>query len=176
MALGDHLEQGGDGFVGDVEVAEFIDHQQPWAGEEAHAGVPAPFQGGAVTAGGEVGGGGEVDPVPGIDRCAGEADRQHCLPDSGWADEQDVGGVVEEPQGGQVTDQGLVDTGLGGEVELVQRPRLGQAGEPQPAALAAGLDRGDLDGHQLLQRCGQPQALVAGGVEDPRQGLGCVGA
>ena len=83
-----------------------------------------------MAAGGQVRGGGEVDPVPGLDRGAGQADRQHRLADPGRPDEQDVGGVVEEPQRGQVADQRLVDAGLGGEVEVGQGPGLGQAGEP----------------------------------------------
>lgn len=40
--------------------------------------VPAPT-GGAGAAGGEVFSGGEIDPVPGLDRGAGQPDREHGL-------------------------------------------------------------------------------------------------
>ena len=42
VPLGDHLEQRGDGLFGDVEVAQLVDHEKPWAGEESHAGVQRP--------------------------------------------------------------------------------------------------------------------------------------
>jgi hypothetical protein len=42
------------------------------------------------------------------------------LPDPGRADEQDVGGVVQEAEGGQIADELLVDAGLGGEVEVIE--------------------------------------------------------
>ena len=50
-----------------------------------------------------------------------------CTPTS---DDQDVGGAVQEAQGGQIADEFLVDAGLGGEVKVVQCPGFGQAGEP----------------------------------------------
>jgi hypothetical protein len=47
-----------------------------------------------------------------------EADGEHRLADAGRADQQHVGGVVEEPQGAQLGDQLAVDRGLGAEVEV----------------------------------------------------------
>jgi len=102
------------------EVAQFINCEEFGAGVEPHHGGPPAFDGGLVAAGGEVGGGGEVDPVPGLGGGPGQPDREHCLTDPGWADQQDVGAVVDEPQGGQLPDQGLIDAGLGGEVEVGQ--------------------------------------------------------
>ena len=102
------------------KVAELVDHQQPGSGVEPQHVRPAALAGGAGAAGGEVLGGGEVDPVPGLDRGAGQPDREHRLADPGRADEQDVGGLVEEPQRRQVADQRLVDAGLGGVVEVGQ--------------------------------------------------------
>ena len=90
---------------------------------------------------------------------------EHCLTDAGLAHEQDVGGVLEEPQGGQVADQRLVDAGLGGEVVVGDPPGLRQAGEPQPGAQATLLDRVDLDAQQPFQGADQGQALASGGVQ-----------
>ncbi|MFG2873928.1 hypothetical protein ACGFYU_02785 [Streptomyces sp. NPDC048337] len=58
--------------------------------------------------------------MPGFDRGSSEYDRQHRLADAGRPDEQDVGGVVEEAEGGQVTDEFLIDAGLGREVEVIE--------------------------------------------------------
>jgi hypothetical protein len=55
--------------------------------------------------------GGEVGLVAGLGGEAGQADRQHWLPDAGRVDEQHVGGVVAEPQRGQFPDEGFVNAG-----------------------------------------------------------------
>lgn len=133
VTLVDHLEQGRGAVAGQRQIAQFVDHEQLGSGEEPHAGRPAALDRGLVTPRGEVGGGGEVDPVAGLGGAAGEGGSEHCLADSGRADEQDVGGVVEEPHGGQVADELLVDAGLRGEVEVRERPGIREAGEPQPA-------------------------------------------
>ena len=80
VALGDDLEQGGGGFGGQREVAEFVDHEEGGAGEEAHGVGPASFDGGAVAAGGQVGGAGEVGAVAGLGGLAGQPDGQWVLP------------------------------------------------------------------------------------------------
>jgi hypothetical protein len=133
VAAADHFEQGGVGFrVRAVSgVGELVDHQQPRAAEEPHCGGPASFQRGASAAFGQLGGGGEVDPMPGGDRRAGEADREHGLAGAGLTDEQDVAGVVEEAQRREFADEFFVHAGLGGEVELVDAVGRGQRREPQ---------------------------------------------
>src|SRR6266545_4730490 len=55
------------------------------------------------------------------------------LPTPGWADQQAVGVLVDEPQGGEFADQLAVDAGLGVEVEVLQPPGGGEGGKPQPA-------------------------------------------
>ena len=57
---------------------------------------------------------------------------------AGWADEQDVGRGFEVAAGGQVVDQGSVDTGGGVDVEVVEGGRGGDAGKPQPPGQSAG--------------------------------------
>lgn len=105
--------------------------------------------------GGEFGGGGEVDAVAGVDGRSSEGDRQHGLAHSGRADEQHVGGVVEEAEGGQVADQLLVDAGLGSEVEVGQGPGLGQA----LLELERALDAAEKAGVRLCSLCGAAQEL-----------------
>lgn len=145
----------GGAVAGQWEIAELVDHEEFRSGEEPHAGGPAALDRGLVAAGGEVGGGGEVDPVAGLGGAAGEGGGEHGLADSGWADEQHVGGVVEEPHGGEVADEFLVDAGLGGEVEVRERPGIREAGEPQPPGQAAFLGGGDLDLQQPFERGGE---------------------
>jgi hypothetical protein len=109
--------------------------------------------------------GGEVGLVAVLGGQPGQADRQHCFSDPGRPDEKNVGGVVEETQGGQLADELLVDTGLGGEVVGVERPRRGQVREVQPGGDLAVLGRGDLDAQQRLDRLQRRQLPVPGGVE-----------
>lgn len=171
IPLIDHLEQRRRAILRQWQIAELINDQKPGTCEEAHAGLPAALKGGLVALGRQLGRGGEVDPVAGIDRGPAERDGQHGLAHPGRPDEQHVRRGVQEPQRGQVSDQLLVDPGLGREVEVRQRPGLGQAGEPLPGRQAPGLGGLDLDLQQPLQRGGQRQVLTAGLVQYPRKGL-----
>jgi hypothetical protein len=110
--------------------------------------------------------------MPGVDRGSGQRAREHGLAGARWSDEQDVAGVVEEPQRAQLPDQLLIDPGLGGEVELVDRPGRGQTGEPEPAGEPAGLGELDLDAQQPLERGHRRQLLGPGGVQDAGERLG----
>jgi hypothetical protein len=55
------------------------------------------------------------------------------------AEEDDVGGLPEEVELGQVGDLGAADRPLEAEVEVVQRLDLGEAGGPDPGVAAVGL-------------------------------------
>ena len=46
-----------------------------------------------------------------------------------------VTNIFKEAQGGQVVDEFLVNAELSGEVEVVEGPRIRQAGEPQPSGV-----------------------------------------
>ena len=144
---GDDLEEGGGGLVGEGEVADLVDDQQAGSGEEPHGGGPAAFEGGSVAAGDEIGGGGVVGAIAGVDGCSGQGDGEHGLSDAGRPDEQHVGGVFEEPQRGELVDQGLVDGGLGGEVEVGEPPRRRQRREPFQAGPAATTSSNSADAH-----------------------------
>jgi hypothetical protein len=71
-----------------------------------------------VATGGEVRGARVVDAVAGLDRLPGEADREHRLADAGRPDEEDVGGLVDEAQRGELVDELSVQGGLRVEVCL----------------------------------------------------------
>src|SRR5581483_3798449 len=135
-------------------------------------GGPAAFQSSALAAFGQVRGGGEVGAMSRVDRRSGQRDREHGLTGAGWADEQHIAGIVEEPQRRQLPDQFLVDPGLGGEVELRQGGGVGQAGEPQPPSEPARLGGVDFYGQQLLQRRDRGELLGLGGVLHAGQRLG----
>jgi hypothetical protein len=167
VALIDHLEQRRRAVTGQRQVAKFVNHQELRAGEEPHAGRPPTFDRGLVTASGEIGRSGEIDPVSGLGRAARQRGGQHRFSHSGWPDEQNIRGVVQETQRGEVADQFLVDPGLRGEVEVRQRPRIRQAREPQPAGEATCFGGVDLDFQQSLERGGHGQVLVPDLIEDP---------
>ena len=78
-----------------------------------------------MAAGGELGRGGVVGAHPGGHRGVAEADREHCFADPGRADQQHVGGVFDEAEGGQLGDQFRVDRWLGAVVEVGQGERGG---------------------------------------------------
>jgi hypothetical protein len=80
--------------------------------------------------------------IPCGDGGVAEADREHCLADPGRADQQHVGGVFDEAQGGQLGDQFRVGRGLGAVVEVGEGERRGQrreAGQADPAPLVDGV-------------------------------------
>ena len=91
---------------------------------------------------------------------------------TGWADQQNVGRRFQVAAGAQFVDQRAVDPGGGIDVEVGQRGRGGQAGEPQPSCQPAGGAGIDFDGQQPLQRHGQREPFGGGLVEHSGQGFG----
>ena len=77
----------------------------PGSGEEPHGGGPSALEGGFAAPGGEVGCGGVIHPVSGVDRSVTQRNGEHGFADAGRPDEQDVGGVVEETAGPELSDQ-----------------------------------------------------------------------
>jgi hypothetical protein len=69
----------------------------------------------------------QVDREAGLAGGDGQADREHGLAHPGWAEEADVGLVLDELEGGEVADLAGVQVGLEGEVEAVQALVVGQA-------------------------------------------------
>jgi hypothetical protein len=110
--------------------------------------------------------------VAGVHRQVAERQRQVGLADAGRADQQAVGMLFDEPQGGEFADQLAVDAGLGVEVEVLQPPGGGEGGKPQPAGVAAGFGGVDLDGEQALQERGVAELLGVGMIEGGGQRLG----
>jgi hypothetical protein len=85
--------------------------------------------------------------------------------DAGRPDEQHVGGVLEEPQRGELVDELAVDARLGVEVEVVEPPGGGQVGEAFQAGVTAGFGGGDLDIEEPFQERRVRQLVVVGVVE-----------
>ena len=83
--------------------------------------------------------------MPAVEGCATQDDGEHGFADSGWADEQHVGRVGEVGACGELSDKGLVDAGLGGEVEVFELPGRWEVSEPHPAVPPARLGGFDLD-------------------------------
>ena len=82
-----------------------------------------------MTSGHEIRRGGVVGAIAGVDRRPGQRHGQHGLADTGRPDEQDVGGVLQEPQRGELVHQLFVHRRLGVEVEVLQTPHGRQRGE-----------------------------------------------
>jgi hypothetical protein len=88
--------------------------------------------------------GGEVDRVAGLAGGDGQADGEHGLADSGWAEEADVGLLLDEAEGGQVADLAGVQLRLEGEVEAVQALVVRQPRQLERVAEPAALAHADL--------------------------------
>jgi len=80
-----------------------------------------------------------------IDRCPAQDDCQHGFADTWRADEQHVGRVSQIRACGELSDEFLIDAGLGGEVEVFELPGGWEVREPHPAVPASGLGGFDLD-------------------------------
>jgi hypothetical protein len=110
--------------------------------------------------------------VAGLDRRAGEADREHRLPNSRRTHEEQVGGLLDEAQRGELVDELSVERGLGVEVEVGQRPWRGQAGEAEPPGEPARFRRFDLDLEQPFEEGGVRELLAARPLKLLRERLG----
>ena len=84
-----------------------------------------------------------------LDGLVAERCGEHRFADAGRADQQHVGALFDEPQGGEVFDESAIERWLRCEVELLERLARWQPGEPQPALEAALLGRGDFGGEQV---------------------------
>src|SRR5260370_1435157 len=134
----DDLEEQGAGFLVEDRVAHRVDDQQPRRGEEPQAGGEAVLGDRAAQPPGEVLAGGEQDLVAGLGGGAGQGDRQHGFPRSRGGDENNVGGLADEAEGGEVADEGLVGAGLGGEVVVVYPPGCREGGPVQAGGRGGG--------------------------------------
>src|SRR5260370_26934164 len=167
----DDLEEQGAGFLVEDPVAHLVDDQQPRRGEEPQAGGEAVLGDRAAQPPGEVLAGGEQALVAGVGGGAGQGDRQHGFPRSRGADENNVGGLADEAEGGEVADEGLVGAGLGGEVVVLDPPGGREGGPVQAGGELAGIGGGGLGAHELLDGVQDGELPVAGGVQDRGQGL-----
>lgn len=86
--------------------------------------------------------------------------------------QQDVAGVVQEAQRGELADELLVHPGLGGEVEVGERVGSREGGDAQQPGVPAGGRGGDLGGEQPLQGGDEGEVLGAGGIQDLGERLG----
>jgi len=165
------LEEGVGVFGWHGEVAEFVNDEDGGSFEEAHGVGPASFDGCFAAAGGEVGGCGVVGAVAGFGGFVTEADGEVGFPDAGWADEHDVGGVVGVAAGGEVSDECLVDGGLGCEVEVFDAPGGRKVREPHPSFETSFLGRVDFDPEEFFEELGVGLTGFGGVVERCRQRL-----
>jgi hypothetical protein len=165
VSLGDDLEEGVGVFGWHGEVAEFVDDEDGWSFEESHGVGPAAFDGCFAAAGGEVGGGGVVGAVAGFGGFVAEADGEVGFPDAGWADQHDVGGVFGVAAGGEIPNEGLIDGGLGCEVEVFETPRCREVRESHPAFEASLFGGVDFGPEELFEELGVGLAGFGGVVE-----------
>ena len=124
-----------------------------------------------MTTGHQIGGRRVVGAIPGIDRCPAEGDGQHRLSHTGWPDEEHIGGIFEEPQGGQLVDHGPIHRGLGVEVKVLDPPWCGQTTEALQTGPSSFLGRRHFDLEQASQEGRMPKLHLLGVVEFGGQGL-----
>src|SRR5487761_669092 len=141
--------------------------------KETHHAVPTTLESGAMTASGEVGSGRVVDAVSGVHSLVGQRYRDVRLADTGRSDEQDIAGLFDEAQRGQVLDQLAVDGGLSIEVEVVEGPGRRQAGEAESTLEPSLLGSLDLDSEELGEERGVRELGFLRVIECRGQRLRC---
>ena len=133
MATADELEEQIGVAVRVGEVADLVDHQERGAGVVAQA---AAQRGVGVERGElaqELAGGGEEHGVPAQHRLVGDVLRDGGLAEPGGADQQGVGGGLEEAERHQLCDGGLVALLGPAPVEVGQRLEAADVRAAQPA-------------------------------------------
>src|SRR5450432_2739477 len=88
-----------------------------------------------------------------------------CLADSGWADQQAVGFLLDEPERSEVLDEPAVEGGLRVEVELLERLVSAELREPHPPVEAALLARVHLDLEEVVQEPRVARLLPLSGLQ-----------
>ena len=149
------------------QVAEFVHDQQPGLGEVGEPLLKPPLGVRLGEAGDQRHGAGEQHRIARHDRLAAERNRQMCLAHARGAEQQQRVAVGNETPGGQITDLGAVERGLGREVEAGEIAHEGELRQAEahldaPLVLARDLPRAE-------ERQGLPQAhLLAGGLVEQR--------
>jgi hypothetical protein len=96
-----------------------------------------------------------------------ETDGEHGLADAGRPDEQHLGGVLEEAEGGELVDELAVNRWLGVEVEVGEPPWRGQRREAGEASMTSGFGGGELDVEEPFQERGVAELGRRGVVSSP---------
>lgn len=109
VAGADQLEEDHGAQVVQRQVAHLIDHQDLGRQVDAKAAVQAAFPIRAPEIGNQVMRGDEVRAEARLNRLDGEGDTEMRLAHPGRAQEDDVAGIVDKPQGAQLADLALVD-------------------------------------------------------------------
>ena len=112
---------------------------------------------------------GEVRPVALCDRLDAQGHGQVGLPDARRAQKDDVLAVRDEPALGQFLDPLLVDRGLEGEVEALERLDVGELGERSSDGDVLLLLGGHLLGEDLVQEVGIRDVVLGGFLESRLQ-------
>ncbi len=156
-------KQGG-GFGVEGDVADLVDDEQWDPSETLELLVePARPLGLAETVDPLVGGGEghPMAPSGGLDR---QRDTQVRLAGAGWSEEDDVGGLGEEVELGEVGDGGPLDAGLGLEVEVVDGLDRREAGGLDAGLATVTVAGADLFGQDRGEVRLVVPALGAGGL------------
>lgn len=142
--------------------AEVVDDQQI----DLSQGVKSPFVGVGCAGGVEVaqhfGLGGEEYLVAHSDRAVADSLGDMTLAGAAGTDHQQVGALFQEAAGGQVYDQGAVDFGVEGEVELLQGFMVAEVGATDTHGELALGTAGDLILDQDGQEVGVGQLFLDG--------------
>ena len=149
----DELEEQVRGVLLERQVADLVDDDQPVAAQLGEFAWQPTVPVGVGQAGDPVSRGGEQDAVAGVRGLDPQSGRQMRLAGSGWPQEDDVAGLVQERPRGEGRDL-LPDGGLSVEVEVLQGLDRGEPGRADPQPGAGGVTGGDLaleDGGEVVQ-------------------------
>lgn len=100
-----------------------------------------------------------------LDGAQAEGDRQVRLADAGRPEQEDIGGLGDEGEGGEVPDLALVDRRLEAKVELLERAVKRQVRQARAGAQVALPPGGRLRTQQVGEEVGVRQLLLGGGLQ-----------
>jgi hypothetical protein len=142
--------------------AEVVEHEERYAGKGLEASLVGAGGAGGVEGGEQLGLGGEGDVVTGADGAMSEGLCEVALAGAAGSGDEDRGGLGDEAGGGQLVDEGSVEPGGGGEVEVLEGFAGAEAGAAQAEAEFLLVAPGDLVADEVGEEIDVGEPLVDG--------------
>lgn len=151
--------------------AEVVEDEQGDPGEGLETSLVGAGSAGGVEGREQLGLGGEGDVVTGADGAVPEGLGEVALAGAARSGDEDRGGLGDEAGGGELVDEGSVEPGGGGEVEVLEGLGRAEAGAAQAEAEFLLVAPGDLVADEVGEEIDVGEPLVDGLAVS---GLGCM--